>query len=176
MRWTDSRKIGLSVTLVPAVERAVNDHELGKIIDLAIKHPAVRGINFQPAFHTGRHMAHDPMKRMTIPDVLRLIEVQTQKQFVVSDFVPVPCCFPTCNSVTYAFIDGDTVTPIPRVVDVYDYLDYITNRALPDWNQDVTQALEGLWSSSSVPGSDKSSEQIAVSLSGLRHSGIVRRR
>ena len=155
--------IGLSVTLVPAVERAVNDHELGKIIDLAIKHPAVRGINFQPAFHAGRHMAHDPMERMTIPDVLRLIEEQTKKQFMVSDFVPVPCCFPTCNSVTYAFIDGDTVTPIPRVVNVDDYLDYITNRALPDRNQDLTEALEGLWSSSSVPGSDKSASQIAVS-------------
>ena len=126
-------KIGLSVTLVPAIERGVNDHEVGKIIDLAIKHPAIRGINFQPAFHAGRHMAHDPMERMTIPDVLRLIEEQTERQFMVSDFVPVPCCFPTCNAVTYAFIDGDTVTPIPRVVDVYDYLDYITNRALPDW-------------------------------------------
>ena len=156
-------EIGLSVTLVPAIERGVNDHELGRIIDLAIKHPAICGINFQPAFHAGRHMAHDPMERMTIPDVLKLIEEQTKKQFMVSDFVPVPCCFPTCNSVTYGFIDGDTVTPIPRVVNVHDYLDYITNRALPDWNQDVTRALEGLWSSSSVPGSDKSTQQIALS-------------
>ncbi len=36
-----------------------------EIIDFAIKHPAVRGINFQPAFHAGRHMQHDPMQRMT---------------------------------------------------------------------------------------------------------------
>ena len=66
-------EIGLSVTLVPAVERGVNEHEIGKIVDLAIQHPAVRGINFQPAFHAGRHHQHDPMKRMTIPDVLRLM-------------------------------------------------------------------------------------------------------
>ena len=114
-------EISLNVTLVPAIERGVNEHEVGKIIDFAIKHPAVRGINFQPAFHAGRHTKHDPMTRMTIPAVLTLIESQTSGNFQVSDFVPVPCCFPTCNSVTYAFIDGDTVTPLPRIVNVYEY-------------------------------------------------------
>ena len=114
-------EISLNVTLVPAIERGANEHEVGKIIDFAIKHPAVRGINFQPAFHAGRHTKHDPMTRMTIPAVLILIESQTSGNFQVSDFVPVPCCFPTCNSVTYAFIDGDTVTPLPRIVNVYEY-------------------------------------------------------
>ena len=155
--------IGISVTLVPAIERGVNEHEIGKIIDLAIKHPAVRGINFQPVFHAGRHMRHDPLQRMTIPDVLKLIEQQTAGKFVVSDFIPVPCCFPTCNSVTYAFIDGEQVTPLSRIINVYDYLDYITNRVLPDFSMEIKRALEGLWSSSSVPGSQKSAEQFAVS-------------
>ena len=84
----------LHVTLVPAIERGVNEHEIGRIVDFAIKHPAVRGINFQPAFHAGRHMPHDPMQRMTIPDIVALIEAQTSGKFVASDFVPVPCCFP----------------------------------------------------------------------------------
>jgi hypothetical protein len=154
---------GLRVTLVPAIERGVNEHEVGQIIDFAVKHPAVRGINFQPAFHAGRHLQHDPMTRMTIPDILQLIEAQTNGVFVKKDFVPVPCCFPTCNSVTYAFIDGETVTPLTRIVNVYDYLDYITNRVMPDWSAEVKLALEGLWSSSSVPGSQKSAEQFALS-------------
>ena len=138
--------------LVPAIERGVNEHEIGKIIDFAIDHPAVSGINFQPAFHAGRHMRHDPMQRMTIPDIVRLIEAQTAGIFVASDFVPVPCCFPTCNSVTYAFIDGDDVTPLPRFLKVDDYLDYITNRVMPDFSLEIKRALEGFWSSSS-PGS-----------------------
>jgi 7,8-dihydro-6-hydroxymethylpterin dimethyltransferase len=156
-------EIGLSVTLVPAIERGVNEHEIGKIVDFAIQHPAVRGINFQPAFHAGRHQQHDPMKRMTIPDVLRLIEAQTKGTFRTSDFVPVPCCFPTCNSVTYAFVEGDQVTPLPRIVNVHDYLDYISNRVLPDFSLEVKRALEGLWSSSSVAGSQKSVDQILMS-------------
>jgi uncharacterized radical SAM superfamily Fe-S cluster-containing enzyme len=154
--------IDLTVTLVAAVERGVNEHEIGKIVDFAIKHPAVRGINFQPAFHAGRHFAHDPLQRITIPEVLKLIEAQTTT-FVQSDFVPVPCCFPTCNAVTYAFIDGETVTPLSRVVNVDEYLDYITNRVMPDFSLEVKRALEGLWSSSSVSGSQKSAEQFAIS-------------
>lgn len=97
--------------LVPAIERGVNEHEVGAIVRFAIEHPAVRGINFQPAFHAGRYRDHDPLERMTIPDVLRLIEAQTDGLFVVDDFVPVPCCFPTCNAVTYAYVEGDSVTP-----------------------------------------------------------------
>ena len=156
-------EIGLSVTLVPAVERGVNEHEVGKVVDFALAHPAVRGVNFQPAFHAGRYGHHDPLKRMTIPDVLRLIEAQTNGKFRTSDFVPVPCCFPTCNSVTYAFVEGDQVTPLPRIVNVHDYLDYISNRVLPDFSVEVKRALEGLWSSSSVAGSPKSVDQILMS-------------
>ena len=151
------------MTLVPAIERGVNEHEVGRIIDFAIKHPAVRGVNFQPAFHAGRHPRHDPMQRMTIPDILALIEEQTASTFKRSDFVPVPCCFPTCNAVTYAFVDGEEITPLPRIVNVNDYLDYITNRAIPDLGVKIKGALEGLWSSASVAGSQKSWEQAKFS-------------
>jgi len=38
-----------------------------QVIETGYQDPAIRGINFQPAFHAGRHMHHDPMQRMTIP-------------------------------------------------------------------------------------------------------------
>ncbi|UCG24254.1 MAG: radical SAM protein [Chloroflexota bacterium] len=151
------------VVLVPAIERGLNDHEVGRIVRFGLEHPAVFGINFQPAFHAGRHAEHDPLQRMTNPDVLNLIEQQTDGLFMFSDFVPVPCCFPTCNSVTYAYIEDDQVLPLPRILDVDEYLDYITNRALPQLGSDVKTALEGLWSSSAVPGSDKAMSDFAIS-------------
>jgi len=155
--------VGVNAVLVPAIERNVNLHEVGAIVKFAIEHPAVRGINFQPAFHSGRHMEHNSLQRVTIPDILTAIEEQTAGLFRVGDFVPVPCCFPTCNSVTYAFIDGETILPLPRVLNVDDYLDYITNRATPDLSEDIKGALEGLWSSSAVAGSDKTAQQFAIS-------------
>ena len=154
---------GLHATLVPALERGINDHEVGRIISFAIAHPAVRGINFQPAFHAGRHLPHDPLQRVTIPDVQQWIEAQTEGLFRQSDFVPVPCCFPTCNAVTYAIVGEGGVTPLPRIVNVEDYLDYITNRAMPDFSLEIQRALEGLWSSSAVPGSAKAAQQMRLS-------------
>jgi uncharacterized radical SAM superfamily Fe-S cluster-containing enzyme len=153
---------GCHVILVPAIERGVNEHEVGRIVRFGLQHPAVRGITFQPAFHAGRHMDHDPLQRMTIPDLLRSIEAQTDGLFVVSDFVPIPCCFPTCNSVTYAYVDGEQVVPVPRLLDVEDYLDYIANRILPDLGADLKAALEGLWSSSAIPGSPQVAGNFAI--------------
>ena len=159
-------EIGCTVILVPAIERGVNEHEIGKIVRFGLDHPAVKGINFQPAFHTGRHGQHDPMRRITNPEIIQLIDSQTEGVFRISDFVPVPCCFPTCNSVTYAYIDEDRkVTPLPRILNVEDYLDYIANRVMPDLGSEVKRALEGLWSSSAVLGSEKVAREFSFSCS-----------
>ncbi|MDP9373919.1 MAG: radical SAM protein [Chloroflexota bacterium] len=155
--------IGCGVVLVPAIMRGVNDHEVGEIVKFALAHPAVRGINFQPAFYAGRHGEHSPLERLTIPDILKGIEEQTGGLFMTSDFVPVPCCFPTCNSVTYAYVEDDTVLPLPRVLNVDDYLDYISNRVVPDLSAEIKTALEGLWSSSAVAGSETAAGQFALS-------------
>lgn len=154
---------GCPVILVPAIERGVNEHEVGRIIKFGMEHPGIFGVNFQPAFHSGRHMDHNPLERMTIPDVIKLVEEQTYGMYLKDDFVPVPCCFPTCNSVTYAYVEGDTVIPLPRILNVDDYLDYITNRALISISDEVKVALEGLWSSSAVPGAEKAAQNFALS-------------
>ena len=113
--------------------------------------------------------------------MLRGIEGQTDGLFRVSDFVPVPCCFPTCNSVTYAYVEGDSVLPLPRVLNVDDYLDYISNRVVPDVSDAIKRALEGLWSSSAVPGSEQAAGAFALSCAacglpdGLDLGGIADR-
>jgi uncharacterized radical SAM superfamily Fe-S cluster-containing enzyme len=73
----------------------------------------------------------------------------------------VPCCFPTCQVNSYIYVDGETVTPLPRLLKIEDYLDYITNRALPKPPNaaQVQQALEGLWSASAVAGTEKTADQ-----------------
>lgn len=167
--------IGCTVVLVPAIERGVNEHEISEIVKFGIEHPAVFGINFQPAFHAGRYMDHDPLERITIPDILKEVEGQTEGMFLASDFVPVPCCFPTCNSVTYAYIDDDgSVLPITRLVNVDNYLDYITNRVLPGLDIDLRRALEALWSSSSLPGMDKATQNFLLTCAacGLPNGGL----
>ena len=153
--------IDLDVALVAAIERDVNEHEVGAIVCFGLEHPAVRGVVFQPVTHVGRHIDFDPMQRMTIPDVLGAIVDQSAGKLLQSDFVPVPCCFPSCQVNTYLYVDGDEILPLPRVLEVDEYLDYITNRtfpALPD-EREVRSALEGLWSAGAVPGSDAATDK-----------------
>jgi len=149
-------EIDLDVALVAAMERGVNEHEVGAIVKFGLEHPAVRGVVFQPVTHSGRHIPFDPMRRMTIPDVLNGIVAQSEGRLLKDDFVPVPCCFPNCQVNTYLYVDGDELLPLPRLLDVEEYLDYITNRTFPllPAESEVRSALEGLWSASAVAGSD----------------------
>ena len=150
---------GMDVVLVPAIEKGINHHEIGAIVKFGIEHPAVHGIAFQPVTHSGRFTQFDPMDRETLADVIHGIAEQTDGMFVESDFVPVPCCHPTCRSATYAYVEDGQVTPLPRVVEVDKYLDYIANRTLPDIRPEILTALEGLWSASSVPGTTAAAER-----------------
>jgi len=88
---------GMDAVLVAAIERGVNTDEVGAILKFGLEHPAVRGVVFQPVTHVGRHIDFDPMERVTIPDVIHGIVDQSDGRFVLEDFVPVPCCFPTCQ-------------------------------------------------------------------------------
>ena len=143
---------GLSVSLAAAVERGINEHEIGAIVRFGVEHPAVTGVFLQPVTHSGRFRAEtDPLHKLTNSDVIAAIASQLPEWFRADDFVPVPCCSPSCRSATFALYDGSDLVPLPRLVDVEQYLDYVTNRAVPDL--DVREALEGLWSAKAAGGS-----------------------
>jgi len=159
---------GLLVILVPTIVREVNDNEVGDILRFGLEHPAVIGINYQPATFAGRYLNHrHPLDRITLPDVLHALEEQTDGLFQVSDFFPVPCPHPTCSACTYAFIDGDQVTPIPRILNVDDYLDFIANRSLPDISAEIQPAVESLWSMAAAMGSEEMTENLVCDACGL---------
>ncbi len=143
---------GVSVSLAAAVERGINEGEIGPIVRFGVDHPAVTGVFLQPVTHSGRFRPDaDPLRKLTNSDVIEALVAQLPDWFRHDDFVPVPCCSPTCRSATFALYDGEDLVPLPRLVDVERYLDYVTNRAVPDL--DVRAALEGLWSAKAAGGS-----------------------
>jgi uncharacterized radical SAM superfamily Fe-S cluster-containing enzyme len=150
---------------VAAVQRGLNDHDLGAIFRHGIAHPAVRSVAFQPVTHAGRHAQFDPLTRLTNADVIHGIANQLPQWFRADDFFPVPCCFPTCRSVTYLITDGDNVVPIPRLLDVEDYLDYVSNRVIPDLA--IREALEKLWSASAFMGTESAADSLARAAKAL---------
>jgi uncharacterized radical SAM superfamily Fe-S cluster-containing enzyme len=162
---------GLTVTLAAAVERGLNEHELGGIIEFGLASPAVRSVSFQPVTHSGRHRQFDPLTRLTNSDVIELIAAQRPSWFRKDDFFPVPCCFPACRSITYLLTEGTVgqpdfgVVPIPRLIQVEDYLDYVSNRVVPDYA--VREALEKLWSASAFMGTVTTEEQLRAAAEAL---------
>jgi 7,8-dihydro-6-hydroxymethylpterin dimethyltransferase len=144
---------GVGVTLVAAVERGVNEHEIGAIVRTGVEHAAVNSVVLQPVTHSGRHDVFDPLQRLTNADVIAAVAQQLPEWFRPADFVPVPCCFPTCRSMCYALVDHGGLVPFTRLLDIEEHLDYLANRVTPD--RALRGALERMFSSSAAPGAER---------------------
>lgn len=159
---------GLYVNLVATVAKDVNDLEMGDILRFGLQHPAVLGLCYQPVTFAGRHGSLcDPLERVTVPDVLHGLEKQTDGLFKVSDFRPVPCPHPDCSACTYAYVDGNEVTPITRVLNVDDYLDYAVNRTVVDLSDELRPVLEALWSMSAIMGGENAASAFSCAACGI---------
>jgi uncharacterized radical SAM superfamily Fe-S cluster-containing enzyme len=145
---------GIKVALVSTIMRGWNEDQVGAICDFAIRNPGIRSVNFQPAFSEGRvRGGFDPMDRVTLTDIFQRAEEQTGGMLRKSDFVPVPCPFPSCSGLTYVFYDEGKATPITRLIDVEDYLDFLSNRTMLHLSDDIFRSLKSLFSFSVEGGS-----------------------
>lgn len=129
-----------SVVLVPVLVKGVSDDQVGDIVRFGMNNTdIIKGINFQPVSFSGR-INKDELKnmRITISDLARLLDEQTDGQIGKEDLYPVPCvsvissfieawkherqisltCHPNCGVGTYLFNVNDEILPITRFVDV----------------------------------------------------------
>ncbi len=141
------RKVGLAVVLVPTLIKGVNDHEVGDMIRFAAGNiDIVRSLNIQPVSLVGMmpRKKRDE-QRITIPDVCKKIEEQTDGQITRDDFFTIPTASLitnfmevmtgkpkyklsshfACGVATYVFKEGDDLIPLTRFVDVYGLLEYL---------------------------------------------------
>jgi hypothetical protein len=89
----------LGVVLVPTLIPGVNTSQIGGLLRLAISlAPIVRAVHFQPVSYFGRYPAapHDA-DRITIPEIIQLINEQTEGQFSVANFYPASGENPYCS-------------------------------------------------------------------------------
>ena len=98
-------RAGLGVILVATVAAGVNDHCLGDLLRYAVAQgPHVRGLHLQPVASFGRHpweQADAP--RLTLPDLMLLLEEQTGGRIRASHFHAPSCEHPLCSfSAVYA--------------------------------------------------------------------------
>ena len=90
---------GLGVVLVPTVVPGINDRELGAILQFGLERsPVVRGVHFQPVSYFGRYPVQpDDALRITIPEILAALEVQSSGRVRTKDFKPSGCEHALCS-------------------------------------------------------------------------------
>lgn len=121
------RKAGLPVVLAPAVVRGVNDSQLSRIIDFAMSNmDIVQGVSFQPAFVSGRFDV-DMEQRITLGDIVAMIEEQTGGRIRARDFYPLNCVSPLCDCSTYLVGDEGFYTPLTRSIGEDEYRAFFEN-------------------------------------------------
>lgn len=89
----------IGVVLVPTIVPGVNDHQLGTILQFALENlPTVRGVHFQPVSYFGRYPRppHDE-DRITIPEIIRGLETQTNGLVKPDQFSPPGCENARCS-------------------------------------------------------------------------------
>ena len=130
------RKADIGIVLVPTVIKTINDHDVG---------------NIQPVSLVGRITKADREKfRITIPDVIKKLEEQTNGAVKKEDWYPVPTvtpithffealtdrpryeltAHPACGMATYLFLDKGKVVPLPRFFDVEGFLKFLDELSL----------------------------------------------
>jgi len=142
------RATGLtSMVLVPTLVKGTNDGQVGDIVKFASKNmDIVKGVNYQPVSFTGRiDQEERAAKRITIPDVLTLLENQTDNEVTRDDFYPIPfvepishlieaetgisqpvlTAHPSCGAGTYIYCQSGYMIPITRFLDVEGLMEKI---------------------------------------------------
>jgi uncharacterized radical SAM superfamily Fe-S cluster-containing enzyme len=139
-----AKKAGLDVALAATIVKGVNDNQLWEIIRYAIKKDT-KGVNFQPFAALGRFPPKllNPMDKVTVPDVVKGIEMQSGGQLKTEDFISIPCPDNRCGVLTYTIIKNGKITPINRIVDVKKIVDYYAEPA--DFDEVLKATSEILW-------------------------------
>jgi hypothetical protein len=146
------RRGGLtSIVLVPTLVKGINDDQMGDIVRFASQNlDVIKGVNVQPVSFAGRILERELEKRrITIPDLFKCLDEQTNGEITGDDFYPVPFIVPIshfveawsgkpqieftihphCGAATYIFVKDGHFIPITRFIDVEGVMEFLNNSA-----------------------------------------------
>ncbi len=145
-------EFNISTTLVVTLQKGLNTHEIGKIIDYAVTQPCIRGVTFQPTQAAGRLEHFDPNKgRITLSEVRQSILDQT-KIFAGDDLIPVPC-HPDAIMMGYALKLDAEIVPLTRYFSPEELLSTSRNTVNFEQLPEIQDKLYKLFSTGSTPQS-----------------------
>ena len=136
----------VSTTLVVTLQKGLNDHEIGDIIDFASKQRCVRGVTFQPVQSAGRLDHFNPATdRLTLGEVRQEI-LRQSPIFRPQDVIPVPC-HPDCLAMAYALKWNGKLVPLTGEVDPAIFLQAEGSTIVYEKNPALKERLYTLFTS-----------------------------
>jgi len=165
-------KLNLSTTLVVTLQKGINDDEIGRIIDFALKQPCVRGVTFQPTQVAGRVENFNPATdRITITDVRKKILEQTNI-FQSNDLIPVPCN-PDALVMGYALKLNGQAIPMTRYIDPTDLLNNSRNTIVYEQDSTLHEQMLKIFSTGiSVDRVEENFKQLLCCLPQIQAPGL----
>lgn len=160
-------EVNLSTTLVVTLQKGLNDHEMGDIIEYALQQKCVRGVTFQPTQIAGRLDNFNPeTDRLTLTEVRRNI-LEQAPIFNGDDLIPVPCN-PDALVMGYALKLGGEVFPLTRYINPADLLDNSKNTIVYEQDEHLHGKMIELFSTgNSVDVAEKNLHSIMCCLPGI---------
>ena len=154
---------GISTSLTVTAAGGVNDGQFPRILEYFFSQPHVVSIMIQPICFAGRGAnLVGQVGRLTIPDVIKLLDGAGDLRVRASDFVPLPCSHPLCFCLAYYLVlDGGETVSLNRLVDASRMMDSLANRTIfgldSEEHDNLKDMIYEMWSgpAGSAPDSEK---------------------
>ncbi len=116
------RKAGIQVVLAMTIIDGINHDQIGTVLQFALDNlDVIAGVALQPAFMSGRFDVENP-RQITMGDVVFMLAEQTGGLIEPYEMWPLGCSHPLCSSGTQLIKQGDTFTPVTRLITREEYL------------------------------------------------------
>jgi uncharacterized radical SAM superfamily Fe-S cluster-containing enzyme len=164
--------LNLSTTLVVTLQKGVNDDEIGKIIEFALKQQCVRGVTFQPTQVAGRVENFNPeTDRLTLTEVRQSI-LEQNNIFTAKDLIPVPCN-PDALVMGYALKLAGQTFPLTRYIDPSHLLDNSRNTIVYEQDKVLHEQMINIFSTGiSVDRVEENMKQLLCCLPQIEAPGL----
>jgi hypothetical protein len=122
------------------------------MLDYLFGHDHVVSLMVQPVAFVGRGAnLSGKLGRLTIPDIVRLLDGAGHPAVKAEDFLPLPCSHPLCFSLAFfLMLDGGGVVSISRLTDASTLMDSLSNRVIygldSGEHEKLKQMIYDLWS------------------------------
>lgn len=122
----------ISTSLTVTAADQINTDQFPEIVNYLFSNRHVISMMIQPLSFAGRGVnLLNKVKRLTIPDITKLLGQMGDKRIKSSDFAPLPCSHPLCFCLAYylAIDNGNTVS-LNQLVDASKMMDLLANKTV----------------------------------------------